>query len=54
MKRSSCRAMVAALSGRARQLERFIAPDQMGELFKAACIHSSGLIPPGFETATAT
>ncbi len=36
----------------ARQLERFIAPDQMGELFKAACIHSTGLVPPGFETAT--
>ena len=35
----------------ARQLARVIAPDQMGELFKAACIHSAGLVPPGFETA---
>ncbi len=33
----------------ARQLERFIAPDQMGTLFKAACIHSDGFEPPGFE-----
>jgi len=33
----------------ARQLDRLTAPDQMGELFKAACIHSPGLVPPGFE-----
>jgi SAM-dependent MidA family methyltransferase len=33
----------------ARQLDRLVAPDQMGELFKAACIYSPGLIPPGFE-----
>lgn len=33
-----------------RQLARLVAPDQMGELFKAACIHSADLIPPGFET----
>jgi len=32
------------------QLERLIGPDQMGALFKAACLHSSGLIPPGFES----
>jgi SAM-dependent MidA family methyltransferase len=32
-----------------RQLDRLIGPDQMGELFKAACIHSEGLNPPGFE-----
>jgi len=32
-----------------RQLDRLTAPDQMGELFKAACIHSPGLTPPGFE-----
>lgn len=32
-----------------RQLDRLTAPDQMGELFKAACIHSPGLVPPGFE-----
>jgi len=31
-----------------RQLARLIAPDQMGELFKAACVHSPGLAPPGF------
>jgi len=35
----------------ARQLERLIGPDQMGELFKAACIHSPGFTAPGFETA---
>ena len=33
----------------ARQLARLTAPDQMGELFKAACIHAPGLVPPGFE-----
>ena len=33
----------------ARQLERLIAPDQMGELFKAACIHSPDWTPPAFE-----
>ena len=32
-----------------RQLQRLIAPDQMGELFKAACIHAPALVPPGFE-----
>jgi NADH dehydrogenase [ubiquinone] 1 alpha subcomplex assembly factor 7 len=35
----------------ARQLDRLTAPKQMGELFKAACIHSAGLVPPAFETA---
>lgn len=34
-----------------RQLDRLIAPDQMGELFKAACIFSVDLEPPGFEEA---
>jgi SAM-dependent MidA family methyltransferase len=34
-----------------RQLERLIAPDQMGELFKVACLHQPGLTPPAFETA---
>ena len=34
-----------------RQLQRLVAPDQMGELFKAACIHAPGLAPPGFEEA---
>ena len=33
----------------ARQLDRLIGEDQMGELFKAACIHAHGLTPPGFE-----
>ncbi|HEY3697615.1 class I SAM-dependent methyltransferase [Phenylobacterium sp.] len=33
----------------ARQLERLTGPDQMGELFKAACVHSPGWTPPGFE-----
>ena len=32
-----------------RQLERLIAPDQMGELFKAVAIHAPGLAVPGFE-----
>ena len=36
----------------ARQLDRLVAPDQMGELFKAACVHAPGLVPPGFEEAT--
>jgi SAM-dependent MidA family methyltransferase len=34
----------------ARQLERLIAPDQMGELFKAAAIWSDAA-PPAFEAA---
>ncbi|HEY5290123.1 MAG TPA: SAM-dependent methyltransferase [Caulobacteraceae bacterium] len=32
----------------ARQVERLIGPDQMGELFQAACLASPGLAPPGF------
>ena len=32
-----------------RQLARLTRPDQMGELFKVACVHSPGLAPPGFE-----
>lgn len=35
-----------------RQLERLVSPDEMGELFKAACIHSAGFEPPAFETLT--
>jgi SAM-dependent MidA family methyltransferase len=31
-----------------RQLARLIAPDQMGELFKVACVSSPDLAPPGF------
>lgn len=34
-----------------RQLQRLVAADGMGDLFKAACIHSEGLEPPGFEGA---
>ena len=34
-----------------RQLERLIGEDQMGELFKAACLFAPGLEPPGFEAA---
>jgi len=34
-----------------RQLDRLVAPDQMGELFKAACIYA-GPTPPGFEETT--
>jgi NADH dehydrogenase [ubiquinone] 1 alpha subcomplex assembly factor 7 len=36
----------------ARQLERLIGDDQMGLLFKAACIHAPALVPPGFEAAS--
>jgi SAM-dependent MidA family methyltransferase len=36
-----------------RQLHRLIGGDEMGELFKAACIHSPGWIPPAFEGASA-
>lgn len=32
-----------------RQLHRLLAADQMGELFKAACIHSPGWVPAAFE-----
>ncbi len=31
-----------------RQLGRLIDADQMGALFKVACLHSAGLSPPGF------
>lgn len=34
-----------------RQLNRLIAADQMGELFKACCLHSPGWTPPAFEDA---
>ena len=33
----------------ARQRARLADPDQMGDLFKAACVYSAGLVPPGFE-----
>jgi len=33
-----------------RQLERLVSPDEMGDLFKVACIHSDGFVPPAFET----
>jgi SAM-dependent MidA family methyltransferase len=34
-----------------RQLTRLVAADEMGELFKAACIHAPGWTPPAFEDA---
>jgi SAM-dependent MidA family methyltransferase len=34
----------------AREVHRLIAPDQMGELFKALAIHAPGLAVPGFES----
>jgi NADH dehydrogenase [ubiquinone] 1 alpha subcomplex assembly factor 7 len=34
-----------------RQLNRLVAADQMGDLFKAACLHSPGWTPPAFEDA---
>lgn len=36
-----------------RQLNRLVAADQMGELFKACCLHSPGWTPPAFEEADA-
>ncbi len=36
-----------------RQFDRLIAPDQMGELFKAVCIAQPGLACPGFEETQA-
>lgn len=33
----------------ARQLDRLIGDDQMGRLFKVACIHPRGIVPPAFE-----
>jgi SAM-dependent MidA family methyltransferase len=46
-------ALIAARPDRSmvigRQLARLVAPDQMGELFKVACIHQPGFEPPGFE-----
>jgi len=35
----------------ARQLARLIEPDQMGDLFKAACLYAGDVVPPGFEDA---
>jgi SAM-dependent MidA family methyltransferase len=35
----------------ARQLARLIEPDQMGDLFKVACLFAGGPPPPGFEDA---
>jgi NADH dehydrogenase [ubiquinone] 1 alpha subcomplex assembly factor 7 len=32
-----------------RQLERLVSPDQMGELFKVACLCQPGFTAPGFE-----
>lgn len=36
-----------------RQLDRLLAADQMGELFKAAVIHAPGWTPPAFEEVDA-
>jgi SAM-dependent MidA family methyltransferase len=48
-----CEALVAARPDRAatlgRQLNRLVAADEMGELFKACVIHSPGWTPPAFE-----
>jgi SAM-dependent MidA family methyltransferase len=32
-----------------RQLERLVSPDEMGELFKVACLCQPGFTAPGFE-----
>lgn len=32
-----------------RQFDRLVSETQMGALFKACCIHSASLVPPGFE-----
>jgi SAM-dependent MidA family methyltransferase len=46
-------ALSRAEPGRADRIERQRArladPGQMGDLFKAACVYSPGLVPPGFE-----
>lgn len=46
-------ALIAARPDRSmivgRQLARLVAPDQMGELFKAICIAQPGFAAPGFE-----
>ncbi|HSV04712.1 MAG TPA: SAM-dependent methyltransferase [Phenylobacterium sp.] len=34
-----------------RQLNRLVAADQMGELFKACCLHPADFTPPAFEDA---
>lgn len=34
-----------------RQLDRLLSGEQMGELFKACCIHAPGFVPPAFEEA---
>ena len=34
-----------------RQFNRLASPQEMGDLFKALCLHAPGLQPPGFETA---
>lgn len=34
-----------------RQLDRLVAADQMGDLFKVGCVYADGLVPPGFEEA---
>ena len=51
--RARAAALVAAQPEKAalveRQLARLTAPDQMGALFKAVCVHSPGLPIPGFE-----
>ncbi len=48
-------ALVRASPGRTgaigRQLNRLVADDQMGDLFKACVIHSRGWTPPAFEDA---
>lgn len=38
--------MAAAIG---RQLDRLVSGDEMGELFKACCLHSPGWTPPAFE-----
>lgn len=49
-----CEALVAANPKRAaalaRQLNRLVSGDEMGELFKACVIHSKGWTPPAFES----
>ena len=37
-----------------RQFNRLASPQEMGDLFKALCLHQPGLVPPGFETAAET
>jgi SAM-dependent MidA family methyltransferase len=47
-----CKARPDRAAAIGRQLRRLSAPEEMGDLFKAACLYSPGLAPPGFAAPT--